>query len=384
MGGRARRRRDGRGRRAHLRDRSAQPTQPAGRPGSRLLRGRAVPLGRVGPRREPRGQACGRGRRWSERDPDRAGDRRRGRPRHSRAALTVLGRQQVRLAGHPRPAPAHARRAGVASPASQRDVVVVRVALPDRAAQARPGAPHLGGRAALDYPAHSEGPRQGRRSDAGLPARVQPRAAVTGLVSHARPRGRRRHRRRRHGGDTRWSGHVRRAVGRRRRHRLVHGVHGDRVPGADQDHRTRRGRDPRRVAGRPRGLSRAGHPRLPEPVHELRPEHRVAHEHDRLPARAPGRIYAPGRRAPRRVRRMGRHPGGHPPRVQRRAAGPLRPHRVHRGCPGWYTTEAGKVTQVWAGSHVEYGRRTRAFDSALYVHRGVAHRNRPATTAAAR
>lgn len=53
------------------------------------------------------------------------------------------------------------------------------------------------------------------------------------------------------------------------------------------------------------------------------------------------------------------------------------------GCPGWYTTAAGKVTQVWAGSHVEYGRRTRVFDPALYVHRGVAHRDRPDTTAAA-
>ena len=36
------------------------------------------------------------------------------------------------------------------------------------------------------------------------------------------------------------------------------------------------------------------------------------------------------------------------------------------GCPGWYTTDAGKVTQVWAGSHVEYGRRTRVFDPQLY------------------
>jgi cation diffusion facilitator CzcD-associated flavoprotein CzcO len=38
------------------------------------------------------------------------------------------------------------------------------------------------------------------------------------------------------------------------------------------------------------------------------------------------------------------------------------------GCPGWYTTAAGKVTQVWSGTHVEYGRRTRAFDPALYDH----------------
>lgn len=38
------------------------------------------------------------------------------------------------------------------------------------------------------------------------------------------------------------------------------------------------------------------------------------------------------------------------------------------GCPGWYTTAAGKVTQVWAGSHVEYGRRTRHFDPSAYEH----------------
>jgi hypothetical protein len=38
------------------------------------------------------------------------------------------------------------------------------------------------------------------------------------------------------------------------------------------------------------------------------------------------------------------------------------------GCPGWYTTDAGKVTQVWAGSHVEYGRRTQHFDPSVYEH----------------
>jgi cation diffusion facilitator CzcD-associated flavoprotein CzcO len=36
------------------------------------------------------------------------------------------------------------------------------------------------------------------------------------------------------------------------------------------------------------------------------------------------------------------------------------------GCPGWYTTDAGKVTQVWVGSHVEYGRRTERFDPAVF------------------
>jgi cation diffusion facilitator CzcD-associated flavoprotein CzcO len=36
------------------------------------------------------------------------------------------------------------------------------------------------------------------------------------------------------------------------------------------------------------------------------------------------------------------------------------------GCPGWYATAAGKVTTVWAGSHVEYRRRTRAFDPSAY------------------
>ncbi len=36
------------------------------------------------------------------------------------------------------------------------------------------------------------------------------------------------------------------------------------------------------------------------------------------------------------------------------------------GCPGWYTTAEGKVTTVWAGSHVEYRKRTRVFDPAAY------------------
>ena len=36
------------------------------------------------------------------------------------------------------------------------------------------------------------------------------------------------------------------------------------------------------------------------------------------------------------------------------------------GCPGWYTTDSGRVTTVWFGSHVEYRRRTRTFDPAVY------------------
>jgi cation diffusion facilitator CzcD-associated flavoprotein CzcO len=36
------------------------------------------------------------------------------------------------------------------------------------------------------------------------------------------------------------------------------------------------------------------------------------------------------------------------------------------GCPGWYTTDSGRVTTVWFGSHVEYRRRTRRFDPAVY------------------
>lgn len=41
------------------------------------------------------------------------------------------------------------------------------------------------------------------------------------------------------------------------------------------------------------------------------------------------------------------------------------------GCPGWYTTEDGKVTTVFPGSHVEYARRTRRFDPRVYAY-GVA------------
>jgi cation diffusion facilitator CzcD-associated flavoprotein CzcO len=32
------------------------------------------------------------------------------------------------------------------------------------------------------------------------------------------------------------------------------------------------------------------------------------------------------------------------------------------GCPGWYTTNSGKVTTVWPGSHVAYARAVRQFE----------------------
>jgi cation diffusion facilitator CzcD-associated flavoprotein CzcO len=50
------------------------------------------------------------------------------------------------------------------------------------------------------------------------------------------------------------------------------------------------------------------------------------------------------------------------------------------GCPGWYTTADGKVTTVWAGSHVEYRRRTRVFDPSAY--HALARRPTAATIAA--
>jgi cation diffusion facilitator CzcD-associated flavoprotein CzcO len=34
------------------------------------------------------------------------------------------------------------------------------------------------------------------------------------------------------------------------------------------------------------------------------------------------------------------------------------------GCPGWYTTDSGKVTTVWPGSHVAYAKAVRQFDPA--------------------
>jgi len=50
--------------------------------------------------------------------------------------------------------------------------------------------------------------------------------------------------------------------------------------------------------------------------------------------------------------------------VQERLAGTV----FTAGCPGWYSTDSGKVTQVWTGSHVEYGRRTARFDPLLCEH----------------
>lgn len=51
------------------------------------------------------------------------------------------------------------------------------------------------------------------------------------------------------------------------------------------------------------------------------------------------------------------------------------------GCPGWYTTESGKVTQVWTGSHVEYGYRTETFNPAAYEHGAARASGEPAPAA---
>jgi hypothetical protein len=38
------------------------------------------------------------------------------------------------------------------------------------------------------------------------------------------------------------------------------------------------------------------------------------------------------------------------------------------GCPGWYTTDDGKVTTVWPGSHLAYARATRRFEPTAFIH----------------
>jgi cation diffusion facilitator CzcD-associated flavoprotein CzcO len=55
------------------------------------------------------------------------------------------------------------------------------------------------------------------------------------------------------------------------------------------------------------------------------------------------------------------------------------------GCPGWYTTEDGKVTTVFPGSHVEYARLTRRFDPMMFEHGlvGVPDEAQPASRAVA-
>ena len=53
------------------------------------------------------------------------------------------------------------------------------------------------------------------------------------------------------------------------------------------------------------------------------------------------------------------------------------------GCPGWYTTDDGKVTTVFPGSHVEYARLTRRFDPRAYEHGGAVRRDRPPVPAMA-
>lgn len=54
------------------------------------------------------------------------------------------------------------------------------------------------------------------------------------------------------------------------------------------------------------------------------------------------------------------------------------------GCPGWYTTESGKVTTVWPGSHVAYAKAVRHFDPSDYASgRGPARSAVSATMAGA-
>lgn len=62
-------------------------------------------------------------------------------------------------------------------------------------------------------------------------------------------------------------------------------------------------------------------------------------------------------------------------RFNERVQARLRKTVFTTGCPGWYATESGKVTQVWPGSHVAYARATARF-------RAEDYHQRPAVAAA--
>jgi cation diffusion facilitator CzcD-associated flavoprotein CzcO len=53
------------------------------------------------------------------------------------------------------------------------------------------------------------------------------------------------------------------------------------------------------------------------------------------------------------------------------------------GCPGWYTTDDGKVTTVFPGSHVEYARLTRRFEPTAFAHGPTDRRAQPQVPATA-
>jgi cation diffusion facilitator CzcD-associated flavoprotein CzcO len=52
------------------------------------------------------------------------------------------------------------------------------------------------------------------------------------------------------------------------------------------------------------------------------------------------------------------------------------------GCPGWYTTDDGKVTTVFPGSHVEYARLVRRFEPSAYEHGSARPSDEPRVVAA--
>ena len=116
-----------------------------------------------------------------------------------------------------------------------------------------------------------------------------------------------------------------------------------------------------RVGGRPRGLPRHHDPGFPNLFMSYGPNTGSLDQHDHLPAREAGRLHPPGARARGGDGRCRRRPPRRPRPFNARVQARLRKTVFTTGCPGWYTTDAGKVTTVWAGSHVAYAKATRAF-----------------------
>ncbi len=286
-------------------DRAEDPRHP--RP--RRLRRAGVPLGPLGPRRRPGGQARRLDRDRRVGDPVRARDPARGRaaarlPAHGAVGAAALEPADPRLGAAPLP-----RRARLAEAGARR-----RLRRP-RGARARlreePAADE--GRRAAGAQAHGAPDRRSRAAREGharLHDRLQAHPAVQPLVPGAGQAERRaRHRRHRRGARQRRRDR-RRARARGRRDRPRHRLPRDRHPGRPPHPRPRRRAARRPLARQPARAPGQHGGRLPEPVLPARPEHRARAQldglHDRVPDRArDGRAGAHARARARRRSRSG-------------------------------------------------------------------------------
>ncbi|PPJ25534.1 hypothetical protein C5E41_19685 [Nocardia nova] len=152
---------------------------------------------------------------------------------------------------------------------------------------------------ALQDPPRDLRPAAPSQGHTRLQGRMQSPAAVQRLVSGARPLTCLGARRRCDAGDAVGAGTRRRHNSRCGCDRLVYRIHRHRISRPDRHHRSRWAQAAHRVEVRPGGVYGNYGRRLSESVHDLRPEHRLAHQHDHLFARETGPLRPQGDRTQR-------------------------------------------------------------------------------------